>query len=199
MDLLASFLSKMKIIVGLGNPGKEYELTRHNVGFMLLDSFADHLKVDFSVSTNYKAHLAEYNLRNEKIFLLKPLTYMNVSGESLAKLARFYKIAPQDIIIAHDDMDLEVGNVKFKQGGGHSGHNGIKSIFNSFGEQEFYRFRIGIGRPPGQMNPADYVLGAFKDADIEILNSNFEKYIKTLDLWMNGEIGKAQTMINRRS
>ncbi|QIK69076.1 aminoacyl-tRNA hydrolase [Erysipelothrix sp. HDW6C] len=147
----------MKIIVGLGNPGKQYEKTRHNAGFITIDKVAKALGV--SVTTKkFKALIAETFVRGEKVILVKPQTYMNLSGESVREIVDYYDAYPEDIIVISDDKDLDVGILRIRTKGSSGGQNGIKSIINHLGTQEFTRIKVGIGKNP-LINTADYVMG----------------------------------------
>lgn len=154
----------MKLIVGLGNPGKEYENTRHNIGFMALDNYLG--KVDFKNKDNYAIY--EKNINNQKVIFLKPLTYMNESGLAIRKIMDYYKIKIEDILIIYDEMDIEVGKLKIKKSGSSAGHNGIKSIIKHLGTEEFKRIRIGISKPKG--DSIDFVLGKFNKQETEKIN-----------------------------
>ena len=132
-----------RLIVGLGNPGAEYEATRHNVGFWLVDQFADKLKATLAPQGKFFGRTA----RAGDLWLLQPTTFMNRSGQSVAALANFYKIAPDEILVVHDDLDLSPGGIRLKQGGGHGGHNGLKDIQARLGTPDFWRLRLGIGHP----------------------------------------------------
>lgn len=153
----------MKLIVGLGNPGKEYENTRHNIGFMALDNYLG--KVDFKEKDNYSIY--EKNINNEKVIFLKPLTFMNESGQAVKKIINYYKINIEDILVIYDEMDFEVGQYKIKKSGSSAGHNGIKSIINYLKTEDFKRIRIGISKPKG--NSIDFVLGKFNASDLKII------------------------------
>jgi len=151
----------IRLIVGLGNPGPEYETTRHNAGFWLADQVADDLRASFSFEKSFSGLVAKARHGGENVLLLKPATYMNRSGQAVGALARFYKLAPQQVLVLHDELDLLPGQVKLKQGGGHAGHNGLKDIQAALGSPDFWRMRIGIGHPRtlGLAQPvADFVL-----------------------------------------
>ena len=148
------------LIVGLGNPGKRYQRNRHNIGFMLLDKLAEDLQIDFKRKKS-KALLAECHLDGTKLFLAKPQRFMNDSGRSVAQLMRFFKIPESHLFVIYDELDLPTGNIRIRPIGGSGGHRGMRSIIHEVGSQEFARMRIGIGRPPGRMDPADYVLQDF--------------------------------------
>jgi peptidyl-tRNA hydrolase, PTH1 family len=154
----------MYLFVGLGNPGAEYARHRHNVGFMALDAIAD--KHGFSQwREKSKGHYAEGRLGGDKVFLLKPQTYMNLSGEAIQPLAAFYKIPPEHIFIFHDELDLGEGVIKTKIGGGTAGHNGLKSTSKMLGTDNYYRVRIGIGHPGDKSRVTGHVLGNFTQDD----------------------------------
>ncbi len=164
----------MILIAGLGNPGKEYSKTRHNVGFMAVDLLQQELAPNEKWSKNTKLH-SEISKTNE-VILVKPDTFMNLSGKSIQAVQQMYKIEKENIWILHDEMDLELGRIKIQIGGGSAGHNGIKSIIESTGTSEFNRWRIGIGRPPHEaMNSADFVLDQFSTQETEQLAQILQK------------------------
>lgn len=171
----------MYLVVGLGNPGKEYANTRHNAGFMA----ADEISRRFSFSTfreKFDGLVAEGNIGGEKVLLLKPQTYMNLSGNSVVKAAFFYKILPQNVIVIHDDMDLKLGQIKAKCGGSSGGHNGIKSIDSQI-SPNYNRIRIGVGHPEHQQNQViDYVLSSFGREEKEILNQSIDTVADLIDI-----------------
>ena len=151
----------IRLIVGLGNPGPDYERTRHNAGFWLLDQIADDLRVSFANEKPFFGHVAKARVNGDMVLLLKPMTYMNRSGQAVGALARFYKLAPEQILVAHDELDLRPGQAKLKQGGSHAGHNGLKDIQAALGSPAFWRLRIGIGHPRSlglAQQVADFVL-----------------------------------------
>ncbi|MBN1192670.1 MAG: aminoacyl-tRNA hydrolase [Coriobacteriia bacterium] len=146
-----------RMVVGLGNPGEEYENTRHNVGFMVVDLLAENLRVSYwKDEAGAKVGLVRFG--DDDLVLVKPQTFMNLSGKAVAKLAQTYEVEPRDVVIVHDDLDLPEENVRVKRGGGHGGHNGLRSLAESLGTGDFARVRIGIGRPPGRQDPSDFVL-----------------------------------------
>lgn len=154
----------MKIIAGLGNPGAEYARTKHNVGFMLVDALAERLGVD-AWREKFNALVAEGRIGAQKVLLVKPLTYMNESGRALAPLLDWYKLAPEELIVVHDDMDIAVGTIRLRRKGSAGGHNGIKSLLAHIGSQEFSRVRIGIGRPLPVWTVVRHVLAPFSAED----------------------------------
>ena len=164
------------LVVGLGNPGPTYAFTRHNVGFFTVDAIADAAGASFVASRNMHADTAELRLgpsgltaigAGEKVVLAKPTTFMNESGRAVGKLAAFFKVQADHIVVIHDELDLDYGRMRLKKGGGDNGHNGLKSIRAHLGTGDYNRVRWGIGRPPGRQNPADYVLATIPKADRE--------------------------------
>lgn len=150
----------MRLIVGLGNPGRSYSSHRHNIGFDVVDFLAGEMGVSIE-KKSFGALLGEGSLNSEKVFLAKPQGYMNLSGESVAPIMGYYKISRNDLIVVHDDVDLELGRIKVSMGAGHGGHNGVRSIIDHLGNNDFFRIRAGVGRPPEHWDTADYVLAPF--------------------------------------
>ncbi|GIE99170.1 aminoacyl-tRNA hydrolase [Paractinoplanes rishiriensis] len=160
------------LVVGLGNPGKEYAGNRHNVGFMVAELLASRLGAKFGRAKRAQAETAEGRLANQggycggpKLVLLKPLTYMNLSGAPVVSQAQFFKVPVANVIAVHDELDVPFGQVRAKRGGGEGGHNGLRSMSKSLASKEYARVRFGIGRPPGRQDPADYVLSDFSGAE----------------------------------
>lgn len=162
----------VKMIVGLGNPGSKYNDTKHNIGFMAVDRIVKALDVNFTEDKNFKAEIGSDFINGEKIYFIKPTTFMNNSGIAVKALLTYYNISIKDMIIIYDDLDMEVGKIRFRQKGSAGGHNGIKSIIAHLGTQEFDRIKVGIGRPNGRMTVINHVLGKFdKNDEIMILNT----------------------------
>ena len=157
------------LIVGLGNPGREYKDNRHNVGFMLIDRLCVRLNARMS-RVQAKALVGSVSYEDRKLILAKPQTYMNLSGQSIQSLARFYKLPLENMIVAHDDLDLPFGTIRIRPGGGPGGQKGVASAIERLGTKDFRRLRIGIGRPPGRMDPAAYVLQDFARSDLVLLS-----------------------------
>ncbi|MEU4687392.1 aminoacyl-tRNA hydrolase [Actinoplanes sp. NPDC023714] len=160
------------LVVGLGNPGKEYAGNRHNVGFMVADLLASRVGAKFGRAKRAQTEVAEGRLANSggfsggpKVILLKPLTYMNLSGAPVVALSQFFKVPVAHVIAVHDELDVPYGQVRAKRGGGEGGHNGLRSMSKSLASKEYARVRVGIGRPPGRQDPADYVLADFSSAE----------------------------------
>ncbi len=188
----------IRLIAGLGNPGPEYAATRHNAGFWFVDEVADRLKVQLSPERSYLGHAARANVGGRPLWLLKPTTFMNLSGKSVAALARFFKIEPNEILVAHDELDLLPGQVKLKLGGSHAGHNGLKDIHAQLGSADYWRLRIGIGHPGVKTEVIDYVLRKpIADQRVEIQKS-IEQALSGLDLLLDGEMERATMKINAR-
>jgi PTH1 family peptidyl-tRNA hydrolase len=154
------------LVVGLGNPGSEYAETRHNVGFGVVELLAARAGAGrFSVHKRSNSDVAEGRLAGRKIVLARPRTYMNVSGGPVAGLVKYFSVPPEEIVVVHDDLDLDFGVIRLKRGGGEGGHNGLRSISRSLGTKDYYRVRVGIGRPPGRQDPADFVLKRFSSVE----------------------------------
>jgi PTH1 family peptidyl-tRNA hydrolase len=153
------------LVVGLGNPGPQYAKTRHNVGFMVADVLAARIGVPFKVHKKSGAEVATGRLGGRSVVLAKPRCYMNESGRQIGPLAKFYSIAPGDVIVIHDELDIDFSKVRLKLGGGEGGHNGLRSVANALGSKDFRRVRIGIGRPPGRKDPAAFVLEPFSSTE----------------------------------
>lgn len=153
------------LVVGLGNPGPQYAKTRHNVGFMVADLLAARLGASFKVHKRSGAEIVTGRLGHRPVVLAKPRTYMNESGRQVGPLTKFYSVSPADVIVIHDELDIEFGQIRLKQGGGEGGHNGLRSLVNALGTKDFHRVRIGIGRPPGRKDPAAFVLENFSTTE----------------------------------
>lgn len=178
--------NRMKCIVGLGNPGKKYENTRHNVGFMVIDELAK--RHGFSLTKNkFKGHYAMEFVEGEKVILLKPQTFMNLSGESIRPLMEYYDIPLKDLIVIYDDMDLPTGKIRLRQKGGHGGHNGVRNTIDQLGTKEFQRIRVGIGRPVTRMSVIDYVLGSFPKEEQDDLMQSIAKAADACESFISGK------------
>jgi PTH1 family peptidyl-tRNA hydrolase len=164
------------LIVGLGNPGREYRGNRHNMGFMLVDRLAERLGVSFS-RLESKALATKGDYQGRRIVLAKPQTYMNLSGQAVGGLVRFYKVPPENLLVAYDDVDLPLGTVRLRPGGGSAGQKGMASIIERLGTQEFPRLRLGIGRPPGRMDAAAYVLQDFTSGETALLRETLDRAV----------------------
>ncbi len=187
----------MKVVVGLGNPGKEYERDRHNIGFVVVDAFARKHGFEFR-RRKFRSTLAEGRFGSEKLLLSKPLTFMNLSGEAVAPLAAFYKLPSESLLVVADDLDIPLGEIRLRPKGGSGGHNGLKSIIDHLGTREFPRLRIGIGRPPAGVDPADYVLQPFSPEEIPVVELVVERAVGAIETWILRGIETAMNEFNRK-
>ena len=183
------------LIVGLGNPGREYRDTRHNVGFMAVDHFCEMQDARLG-KVKFKAIIGETRIGPAKVILAKPQTFMNLSGNAVASIVRFYKIPLGNILVVHDDLDLPFATVMLRPGGGAGGQKGLKSTIERLGTQQFPRMRIGIGRPPGQMDAAAYVLQKFGRADQEELDFILRRAGEAMEVFVNEGLDKAMNQYN---
>lgn len=183
------------LIVGLGNPGREYKETRHNVGFMAVDRFCEMKNVRLG-KVKFKAIIGETRLGPARVILAKPQTYMNLSGNAIASIVRFYKIPLENIIVAHDDLDLPFGTLRLRPGGGAGGQKGLKSTIERLGTQQFPRMRIGIGRPPGQMDAAAYVLRRFGRTEQEELDFVLTRAAEAMEVFVKADLNIAMNQFN---
>jgi PTH1 family peptidyl-tRNA hydrolase len=183
------------LIVGLGNPGREYRETRHNVGFMLLDRLTVKLNARFTRMQS-RALVASATYNERKIILAKPQTFMNLSGQSVQGLVHFYKLELNNILIAHDDLDLPVGAIRIRPDGGSAGQKGMASTIERLGTNEFPRLRLGIGRPPGQMQAPDYVLQDFSNADMKIISETLNRAVEAALTWVTDGLDVAMNKYN---
>jgi PTH1 family peptidyl-tRNA hydrolase len=183
------------LIVGLGNPGRDYKDNRHNVGFMLVDRLTVRLNARMS-RLQAKALVASINYEGNKLILAKPQTYMNLSGQSIQGLARFYKIPLENMIVAHDDLDLPLGTIRIRPGGGPGGQKGVASTIERLGSKDFPRLRIGIGRPPGRMDPAAYVLQDFPKADLQLLSEILDRAADAVMTFVTDGLNAAMNKFN---
>jgi len=188
----------IRLIVGLGNPGPEYAATRHNAGFWFVDEVAGRLKVPLVPERSYFGLAARANVGARPLWLLEPTTFMNLSGKSVAALARFFKVEPNEILVAHDELDLMPGQVKLKLGGSHAGHNGLKDIHAQLGSGDYWRLRIGIGHPGVKAEVIDYVLKKPSPEHRVEMQRAIEQALTGLDLLLDGDMERAAMKINAR-
>lgn len=187
----------MYLLVGLGNPGKEYENTRHNAGFIALDAVARELGVTYW-KTECGALVARAVYHDIDVILVKPQSFMNTSGGPVKKISEAYGIDPDETIVIHDDLDIASGNVRVKLGGGHAGHNGLRSLCDKLGTRNYYRIRIGIGRPPGRMDTADYVLSAPRKDELTDFEYTCTRGAQATLSLIDGGIEAAQQTFNEK-
>ena len=188
----------MKLIVGLGNPGKDYMNTRHNVGFDFIDHYLDKKNYDAVWTKKFDGLYFQTIIEGEKVFFLKPLTFMNLSGESVSKIMNYYHIETNDLLVVSDDMDINIGNFKLKNNGSSGGHNGLKSIEECIHTSEYKRLKIGISKS-GDIDTVDYVLGHFSKNDREVLEKLFEDLVLVLDDYFLLPFGDLMSKYNRKN
>ena len=188
----------IRLLVGLGNPGPEYVATRHNAGFWFVDEVARKFGATMVPERGYFGLLARVNRTDGPVWLLEPMTFMNLSGKSVAALARFFKIEPADILVAHDELDLLPGHVKLKFGGGHAGHNGLKDIQSQLGGGDYWRLRLGIGHPGVKAEVVDYVLRKPPASEREEIGKGIERALGALDLLLAGNMEDALMKVHAR-
>jgi PTH1 family peptidyl-tRNA hydrolase len=179
------------LIAGLGNPGPEYAGNRHNAGFMVADVLAGHAGARFKRDRS-RAAVAAARLAGFAVVLAKPLSFMNLSGGPVAALRSFYKIPPERMVVVHDELDIPFGTLRLKQGGGDNGHNGLRSVSSALGTRDYYRLRVGIGRPPGRMDAADYVLRDFPAAERKLLPYVLERSADAIEALLERGLAAAQ-------
>jgi len=189
-------MHKIKLFVGLGNPGEQYVDTRHNVGFWWIDFIGQNHKLSLKNSKKYFGEFSKHNDDGE-VFFLKPSTFMNDSGKSVQALANFYKIEPEEILVIHDELDIQPGTAKLKLGGGHGGHNGLKSIQASLGSNNFWRLRIGVGHPGDKSKVIGYVLNKPSKIEMQLIQESIINSYKVFSYIMLGQFEKA--MLNLHS
>jgi PTH1 family peptidyl-tRNA hydrolase len=191
-------VEKMYIIAGLGNPTKEYENTRHNIGFMAVDYLADKYGISL-LECKHKALLGKGIINGNKVVLVKPLTYMNLSGEAIRSVIDYYKVdETEELIVIYDDISLDVGQLRIRKKGSAGGHNGIKNIIAHLGHDTFKRIKIGVGEKPKGYDLADYVLGHFTTDELKIMNESFKDVDGAVNLMLEGEVDKAMNDFNAK-
>jgi len=183
------------LIVGLGNPGREYRKSRHNVGFMLLDRLAERLGCAFS-RVESRALVAKGDYLENRLILVKPQTYMNLSGQAASSLLRFYKVPLENLLVIYDEVDLPLGILRLRPGGGSAGHKGMQSLIEKLGTQEFPRLRIGINRPPGRKEAADYVLQDFSKDEAQLMPEILDRAVDAVLTFVRGGIVEAMNLYN---
>lgn len=186
----------IRLFVGLGNPGQEYEDTRHNAGFWFIDDLARRLGVTLLPDRAYHGFVARANTPQGPVWLLQPQTYMNLSGKSVAALARFFKITPEEVLVVHDELDLLPGQVKLKKGGGHGGHNGLRDIHAQLGTPDYWRLRLGIGHPGVKHEVANFVLRKPPQSEREAIFKCISQSLDAVDAMLAGDMNKAVTLVH---
>ncbi len=186
----------IKLFVGLGNPGPEYEATRHNAGFWWVDAAARELKASLVMDKGYHGLLARTSVKGQVVWLLKPQTFMNESGKSVAALARFFKIEPQEILVAHDELDIVPGQVKLKFGGSHAGHNGLRDIHAQLGTDDYWRLRLGVGHPGIKSEVINWVLKKPSPEHRQAIEESIQRSLQALPHLLAGEMEKATMLVH---
>jgi len=186
----------IKLFVGLGNPGPEYEATRHNAGFWWVDALARELKTGLSMDKGYHGLMARTTVHGHTVWLLQPQTFMNLSGKSVASLARFFKIAPNEILVAHDELDIAPGQVKLKFGGSHAGHNGLRDIHAQLGSGDYWRLRLGVGHPGNKDDVVNWVLKKPSLDHRIAIDQCIDRSLKALPAFLAGDMEKATLLVH---
>lgn len=186
----------IKMIVGLGNPGQEYQHTRHNAGFWLLDQLAWQWKATFQPEKKFFGNVARMSHKHGEIWLLKPDTFMNLSGKAVSALAQFYKIQPENILVVHDELDIDCGKIRFKLGGGNGGHNGLKDIQAKLGTPNFYRLRLGIGHPGDKQLVVGFVLNKPSSAEQQLIDEAINQSLTVMPLIIEGKKEEAVRLLH---
>ncbi|MBS6045157.1 aminoacyl-tRNA hydrolase [Neisseria sp. HMSC064F04] len=190
--------NKIKMIVGLGNPGAEYEQTRHNAGFWFIDELAWQYKATLKEEKKFFGSVARISISGSDLWLLKPATFMNRSGQAVAALAQFYKIKPEEILVVHDELDIPCGRIKFKLGGGNGGHNGLKDIQARLGTPDFYRLRLGIDHPGDRNLVVGYVLNKPSPEHRQQIDEAINKSLKAVPMLLAGEWEEAVRFLHSK-
>ncbi|NUP29576.1 MAG: aminoacyl-tRNA hydrolase [Nocardia sp.] len=184
------------LVVGLGNPGPAYERTRHNVGFLVADSLAERVGGRFTAHKKSGADLLQARLDGRQVLIAKPRSFMNLSGRPVAALVRFFSVPPTEVVVVHDELDLPFGEIRLKRGGGEGGHNGLRSVSGALTTKDYLRTRIGIGRPPGRQDPADFVLKPFSSAERRELPTVVEQAADAVELLLRVGLEPAQNRLH---
>ncbi len=191
-------MSAIRLIAGLGNPGREYETTRHNVGFWWVDELARAERLDFRTEAKFHGLAAKAHMHGQELLMLKPQTFMNLSGRAVAAMAQFYKILPSEILVVHDELDLLPGVARLKMGGGHGGHNGLKDIIAQLGTKDFWRLRLGIGHPGDRAQVSNYVLNDPRRDERELIQDAMQQSLHVAPLIVQGKADAAMLRLHSR-
>jgi len=189
----------LKVVVGLGNPGAKYEKTRHNAGFVFLDHLASMYGVGWSLQSRFQGALAECVIGGQRLVLLKPQTFMNLSGVSVGGVLRYYKFQPSELLVIHDELDLPEGVIRLKRDGGHAGHNGLKDIISHIATRDFYRLRVGIGRPSAGSDVANYVLSRSSLPGYQVMLDEMDFVCNDFSLLMQADVSYFNGLMVNRS
>jgi PTH1 family peptidyl-tRNA hydrolase len=188
--------SPLALIVGLGNPGREYEQTRHNAGFWFVEALARRHSASFKSDNKFFGETTKVRIDGHEVWLLKPTTFMNRSGQAIGALARFYKIGLEQILVAHDELDIQPGDIRLKVGGGHGGHNGLRDTISLMGGNGFLRLRIGIGHPGHSSQVTGFVLGKAQSNEQSLIDDAIERALKVMPQAVSGELQKAMNELH---
>ncbi len=191
-------MNSIRLIVGLGNPGRDYETTRHNAGFWWVDELARAEQMSFRSETKFYGLLARGVVSGHEVFLLKPQSFMNLSGRAVGAVAQFYKVLPQEILVVHDELDLQPGVARLKMGGGHGGHNGLKDIIAQLGARDFWRLRLGIGRPAERTEVVNYVLNDPRRDERELIDEAMRQSLDVAPLVIEGQTEAAMLKLHSK-
>lgn len=191
-------LSALKLIVGLGNPGSQYSVTRHNVGFWFVDSLASSHHLTFKTEAKFSAEVCRLQTNTIDCWFCKPMTFMNQSGTALQAMARFYKIPLQGILVVHDELDLPAGVARLKDGGGHGGHNGLRDVISQMGGKTFIRLRLGIGRSADSDNTVSYVLSKPASNDAQLIKESIQSSLDVMPLVFAKDMQKAMDILHQK-
>ncbi|MBZ0104592.1 MAG: aminoacyl-tRNA hydrolase [Sulfuricella denitrificans] len=192
-------MASVRLIVGLGNPGLEYEDTRHNAGFWWVDRLAAARGASPNMDKKFHGQSARFHLSGQEVWLLKPATFMNRSGQAVGALSSFYKITPEEILVIHDELDLPPGEARLKKGGGHGGHNGLRDIIAHLGTADFWRLRLGIGHPGDKSQVADFVLHPARREEQELIDAAIEKSLTVLPQLLSGDFPAAMLKLHTKT
>jgi len=186
----------IKLIVGLRNPGSAYEATRHNAGAWYVNSLASHYNLSLKVNPKFHGEVGQFSIQDHTCFVILPTTFMNESGLAVRAVTQFYRIPAEEILVIHDELDLPVGRIKLKTGGGNGGHNGLRDIITHLGHSNFHRLRIGIGHPGHKELVSNYVLGKPSIADTQLINEAIDNTMAVVPELLAGHLSKAMNIIN---
>lgn len=191
-------MATVKLLVGLGNPGAEYERTRHNAGFWWIDRLCEREHLQLRAERKFHGLVARYDGSDADLWLLEPQTFMNASGRAVAALAQFYKVAVEEILVVHDELDLPPGAIRFKQGGGHAGHNGLRDMLAQLGSGDFWRLRVGIGHPGDKAEVINYVLNAPRSEERTAIDEAIARSLEVFPLIAKGELTAATMKLHTK-
>ena len=185
----------MHLIVGLGNPGKEFQETRHNIGFWVIHDLAEKHGIGVS-GIKHRALVGQGLINQQKVILAQPQTYMNLSGQAVASLFNYYRLSLENLLVVYDDLDLELGRLRMRKSGGHGGHNGLRSLVTCLNTKDFSRLRVGIGRPNEQIRGRDFVLGKFTKKEKTVVKQAIERCLTGVELWLEAGVEQAMNHVN---